>query len=228
MPPKKNAGEGGAADKIVKKARVARKTKAQVVEEVEREKMEGGDEVLELVERNIEEELVKAKIAGEEDSDKKPRATRTKRTPLTLEEIAEKARGLVPGVIETIEPKKLGIIYSQEMIVDNAVACKMQLKKDEDDDDDEEDKTCYICMCEPCQWEFYKESVVSHMRGIEADLFATYRDVNERNNKVRFAGYTYFNKLATRCIERKRLPKCVEDGIKNEYPSATYTGYRDR
>ena len=219
MPPKKNAGEGGAADKIVKKARVARKTKAQVVEEVEREKVEGGEEVLELVELKIE---------GEEDSEKKPRATRTKRTALTLEEIAEKARGLVPGVTETIEPKKLGIIYSQEMVFDNAVACKMESDNHEDNNEDEEDKTCYICMCEPCQWELYKEAVVSHMRGIEADLFATYCDVNKRNNKVRFAGYTYFNQLATRSKERKQLPKCIEDGIKSEYPSATYTGYRDR
>jgi hypothetical protein len=216
MPPKKKASEADAADKGIKKVRVARKPKAKIVEKVEEAKAEGGEDRVEMVE---------VKLEGDKTSEKKPRATRAKRIPLSLEEIAAKARGLVPGVTESVEAVNLGIIYSQEVALDDVSTFRMESAIEEDD---EEDNTCYICMCEPCQWELYKDDVVVHMRGVEEELFATCRDVNDRNNKVRFAGYTYFNQTATRSKERKRLPKCVEEGIRSEYPSATYTGFRER
>ena len=231
MPPKKKAADDGTGNIVVKKAQVARKKavvggegeivekKAQVARKpkVKAAEPEGKDAAVEFTE---------VKIEGE-DEGKKPQASQVKKTVLTMEQIAEKGRGLVPGVTETIAPVKLGILNSQETEDESGVA-KYNNDEDEDTDDDEEDNTCYICMCEPCQWLMYEEEVVRHMREVDTKLFSQFRDVNVRNGKVRNAGYVFFNQLAARSSQRKRLPSCVEKGICAAYPSAEYTGFKDK
>jgi hypothetical protein len=189
---------------------VARKSKVTAKSEV-------ADDVVELAE---------IKLEGEEE--KKPRATRAKKPAMTMEEIAEKGRGLVPGVTETVAPVKLGILYSQEEVIEDLGVAKLYNDKYEDTDDDDDEDMCYICLCEPCQWIYYSEKVITHMRGVEEQLFVTCRDVNERNAKVRFAGYSLFNQLVTHAKGRRRLPSCVEDGIRAAYPSSNYTGYIEK
>ena len=175
MPPKKKAADDGTGEKTVKKPRVARK---KVPESGEGEKVEKKPRVarksnmsakLEVTDDVVE--FVEVKIEGEEE--KKARATRTKKPALSLEEIAEKGRGLVPGVTETVAPVKLGILYSQEAVIEESGVAKLDNDKYEDTDDNDDEDMCYICLCKPCQWIYYSEKVITHMRGVEEQLFVS-------------------------------------------------------
>ena len=58
-------------------------------------------------------------------------------------------------------------------------------------------------------------------------------DGNEWNNLVRKAGYKYATRLIFGNLssgERKKLPQCVEDGVRSRYPSedGQFMGYKSK
>jgi hypothetical protein len=118
MPPKKKAADDGTGDKAVKKPRVARK---KVPESGEGEKVEKKPRVarksnmsakLEVTDDVVE--FVEVKVEGGEE--KKARATRTKKPALSLEEIAEKGRGLIFCVCGFLKNQKTEDMYRVKLV----------------------------------------------------------------------------------------------------------------
>ena len=79
-------------------------------------------------------------------------------------------------------------------------------------------------------WEVYGPEIVQQMKSVEEDHSTSGRN---KNNIIRKAGYQYASRVIFGPLGvgvRKKLPQCVEDGVRSMYPSVdgSFMGYRTK